>query len=237
MPRYLVLLSLILCLFPCTRVLAQNAPKAIPSVAEKTEGLDARSGYFDFWYSEKEGKVYLAIDRFDEEFLYVNSLAAGVGSNDLGLDRGQLGETRVVRFRKTGNKLLLEQPNQDYRASSDNAAERASVAEAFATSVSAALPLLATDRGAQADAPSDDRYLIDGQTPLGIPQMPGEEQQMVGWLSDKRKTSVVQAWVESEGHCQNLMNPRVVEFAASCQDSDGENSSRYWTQVLAEPNR
>ena len=71
----------------------------------------------------------------DKEFLYVNSLAQGVGSNDIGLDRGQLGNERVVKFQKAGNKLLLIQPNQNYRAITDNDLERKSIEQAFAKSV------------------------------------------------------------------------------------------------------
>jgi len=68
-------------------------------------------------------------------FLYVNSLSAGVGSNDIGLDRGQLGENRVVRFYRSGKKMLLIQDNLKYRAISDNPAEVNAVDEAFAKSV------------------------------------------------------------------------------------------------------
>lgn len=79
--------------------------------------------------------MFLEVDKINQEFLYVNSLAAGIGSNDIGLDRGQLGGERVVKFEKHGNKLLLIQPNYDYRAVSDNQDEVKSVAEAFASSV------------------------------------------------------------------------------------------------------
>ena len=92
-------------------------------------------GFFDFRWDEDLGKVFLTIKELDKEFLYVNSLAAGVGSNDIGLDRGQLGNTRVVKFTKVGNKILLIQPNYDYRAESDNIEEVKSVREAFAQSV------------------------------------------------------------------------------------------------------
>lgn len=92
-------------------------------------------GYFDIEYDAASGKLYLYVDVDQGEFLYVSSLATGVGSNDIGLDRGQLGDTRVVRFDKAGNKLLLTHINYDYRAVSDNALERAAVKEAFAESV------------------------------------------------------------------------------------------------------
>ena len=92
-------------------------------------------GYFTFYYDESKDKVYIEVDKLDTEFLYVNSLSEGIGSNDIGLDRGQLGNERVVKFKKAGNKLLLIQPNQDYRAITDNIEEKKSVEQAFAKSV------------------------------------------------------------------------------------------------------
>jgi len=93
------------------------------------------SGFFDFHYEESTDKIYLKVKNLDEEFLYVNSLATGVGSNDIGLDRGQLGQERLVKFEKAGNKLLLVQPNLDYRAITDNKLEKKSIEQAFAKSV------------------------------------------------------------------------------------------------------
>ena len=100
-----------------------------------TKGMIKKEGFFDFYYNENDGKLFVGIDRLDEEFLYVNSLAAGVGSNDIGLDRGQLGQERVVKFQKFGDKVFLIQPNQDYRAVSENPNEVKSVEEAFASSI------------------------------------------------------------------------------------------------------
>jgi hypothetical protein len=92
-------------------------------------------GYFPFYWDEKGGRILLEIDKLDQEILYVNSLPRGVGSNDLGLDRGQLGDTRIVKFVRSGPKILLLQPNYDYRAVSANGEERKSVEQAFARSV------------------------------------------------------------------------------------------------------
>ncbi len=96
---------------------------------------EKKAGFFNFTWNEKTGTIMLDIDKFDTEFLYVNSLPAGVGSNDIGLDRGQLGNTRIVKFVKVGQKILMVQPNYDYRAISDNPAESESVEQAFAQSV------------------------------------------------------------------------------------------------------
>ncbi|MFY0604090.1 MAG: zinc-dependent metalloprotease [Flavobacteriaceae bacterium] len=92
-------------------------------------------GYFDFYYDNSSDKIYLQIKKLDQEFLYVYSLSEGIGSNDIGLDRGQLGDGVVVYFKKAGNKLLLIQPNQTYRAITNNKEEKQSVKEAFAKSV------------------------------------------------------------------------------------------------------
>ena len=103
-------------------------------VLEKKD-LKNYNGFFDFHYDQAQDKIYLEVKNLDEEFLYVNSLATGVGSNDIGLDRGQLGRERIVTFQKAGNKLLLVQPNQNYRAITDNELEKKSIEQAFAKSV------------------------------------------------------------------------------------------------------
>ncbi len=133
-----------LILLPCTGVRAQKSSvKKPPTIEAKTAGLQKMDGYFDFWYSDDEGKIYLQIERMDEEFLYVNSLAAGLGSNDIGLDRNQLGNTRVVSFHRVGPKVMLKQRNLDYRAVSDNPDEVASVRDAFAQSTLAGFKVVA----------------------------------------------------------------------------------------------
>ncbi|WP_431157915.1 zinc-dependent metalloprotease [Winogradskyella poriferorum] len=118
----------------------------------KKENLKSYEGYFSFFYDEATDKIYLEVDKLEQEFLYVSSLASGVGSNDIGLDRGQMGYERVVYFKKAGNKLLLIQPNLKYRATSDNELERKSVEEAFAKSVLFGFKIIPSD---------DDNYTID----------------------------------------------------------------------------
>ena len=107
----------------------------IPTVAKKTQGMRHLPGFFNLHWDEQKGALWMEIDKFGSEFLYVDSLPAGLGSNDVGLDRGQPGETRLVAFERVGPKILLVQHNDRYRATSDNAAEKQSVNEAFATSV------------------------------------------------------------------------------------------------------
>jgi hypothetical protein len=122
------------------------------SIPSKTAGMAVFPGFFPFYLDEKEGKIFLEIDRWDEEVLYVNALAAGVGSNDIGLDRNQLGGTRIVQFKRIGPKVLMIEPNYDYRALSANPDERQSVEDAFARSVL---------WGFKVEAAEDNRVLID----------------------------------------------------------------------------
>lgn len=102
---------------------------------DNQKNVKKHKGYFDFYYDDSTDKLHLVIDKLETEFLYVHSLSEGLGSNDIGLDRGQLGDGVVVYFKKAGNKILLVQPNQRYRALTDNAEERKSIEEAFAKSV------------------------------------------------------------------------------------------------------
>jgi hypothetical protein len=121
-------------------------------IATKVKGLQKFDGYVPFYYDEKQDKVFLLIDKLDQEFLYIQSLTAAVGSNDIGLDRNQLGAERVVYFDRRGPKVLLIQPNLAYRAISDNPAERRAVEEAFAQSVL---------WGFTVTAEEDNRLLVD----------------------------------------------------------------------------
>src|SRR5580658_2530191 len=111
------------------------APGPTPTIAEKTAKWTRLPGYFPLYYDPLAGKLYLEIDKWDQEFLYQESLPAGVGSNDIGLDRGQFGDTMILRFQRTGPKVLLIQSNYGFRASAANPEERAAVKDSFAQSV------------------------------------------------------------------------------------------------------
>src|SRR5712691_7328310 len=118
---------------PC--VMPQGTSGQAASIAEKTKDAQKLAGYFNLYWDTKAGKLWLEIDKWDAEFLYQSSLAAGVGSNDIGLDRGQMGETRIVRFERSGPKVLLVQENLNFRAVSSDADEKRAVHDSFAESV------------------------------------------------------------------------------------------------------
>lgn len=108
----------------------------------KSEEKTEVKGFFSYIYDENTDKIFLVVDMLNYDFLYVQALATGIGSNDIGLDRGQLGDQRIVHFEKAGPKLLLVQKNLKYRSSSENEAENRSIDEAFAQSVLASFQIV-----------------------------------------------------------------------------------------------
>jgi len=115
------------------------AQPAAPATSEKRAAWGAAmeriDGYMPLYWDAAKGKLFLEIARLDQELLYQVSLASGVGSNPVGLDRGQLGPTAIVKFQRVGPKVLLVQPNYTFRALDAPDAEQRSVADSFATSV------------------------------------------------------------------------------------------------------
>src|SRR5688500_14211834 len=150
MNRFLLLTCASVCLAAGTR--AQQQPqqqkKSIASLTERAQKID---GFVPLYINHEEGKIFLEVPRFDKEMLYLVSLPTGVGANPIGLDRAQLGTTKLVKFERSGNKVLLVQPNYDYR-STGNERQRKSVEESFARSVI---------WGFKIEAAEGDRVLVD----------------------------------------------------------------------------
>lgn len=122
---------------------ARPPADALPTVAAKVAGLERRPGLLDLWVDTARGKVWLEVPPAPAgaaggevgRYLYVEGLVTGLGSNPVGLDRGQLGETQLVVLRRVGGRLLVEVENLRFRALSDDPVEAAAVQESFAPSV------------------------------------------------------------------------------------------------------
>lgn len=123
-----------------------------PTIEEKTAELEKLDGFYPLYWDEAAGQLWMEIPRLNEEVLYISSLSAGVGSNDIGLDRGQIGGSHLVIFKRVGPKIFMEEPNTTYRAISDNPDERRAVEEAFAKSIL---------WGFKVAAETDGRVLVD----------------------------------------------------------------------------
>jgi Met-zincin/Domain of unknown function (DUF5117) len=123
----------------------ESGPKPLPTIAEKTRGMQKLPGFLTDYWDVREGKIWLEIGEWNVPFLYIESLPNGVGSNDIGLDRGQPGETQVVHFERSGPKVLLVAENTGYRAATDDPDQRQAVQEAFAQSVLGGFEVAAAD--------------------------------------------------------------------------------------------
>ena len=117
----------------------------LPTVAARTTGMQKFDGYFPFYWDARAGKIWLQIDKWDAEFLFMESLPAGIGQNDLGLDRGQGGRSHIVKFQRTGPRVLLVEPNEAFRAITDNVDEKQSVEQSFPQSVMFGFDVAAED--------------------------------------------------------------------------------------------
>lgn len=123
-------------------IIAQNSSpeeqrKPLPTIAQKTGMMQLQSyqGFFTDYWDAREGKVWLRIDKWNTPFIFYESLPNGVGSNDIGLDRGQPGRIYVVHFERSGKLALLVAENESYRAMTDDLEQQRAVREAFAQSV------------------------------------------------------------------------------------------------------
>jgi hypothetical protein len=124
-------------LLPAQNPAHKDQPKPLPTIAEKTAGMQSFPGFFNDYWDAREGTLWLRIEnsKWDLPFILYESLPSGVGSNDIGLDRGEPGESYVVHFERSGKQVLLVAENENYRAVTDDAEQRSAVRAAFAQSV------------------------------------------------------------------------------------------------------
>ena len=157
------------------RMVGQNRAAqsgALPTIEEKTAAMRTLDGFVPLYWDQAAGKLWMEIARFDTEVLQVTGLAAGLGSNDIGLDRGQLRGSRIVEFERVGPRVLMVQPNYEFRATSDNPAEVRAVRDAFARSVLWGFPV-AAQTGERVLVDLTD-YLMADQSAIGDQMRPGQ---------------------------------------------------------------
>jgi len=140
--------------------------QGLPSIEESVANSSRMEGYFNLYWEESTGKMYWEIDKLDTEFLYQISMGSGLGSNPVGIDRGQLRGTYVLSAKRVGPRVLLVQPNYRYRASSDNVLERQSVEDAFAPSVHWGFDIVA-ESGSSVLVDASDFFLRDARNVTG----------------------------------------------------------------------
>jgi hypothetical protein len=147
--------------------------QSLPSIEDKVSGATAIEGYFNLYWEESTGKLYWEIDKLDTEFIYQISMGSGLGSNPVGIDRGQLRGTYVFTTKRVGPKVLLMEPNYQYRASSNNALERQSVVDSFAPSVHWGFEVVAST-GVSVLVDATDFFLRDARNVTGAISSQGQ---------------------------------------------------------------
>lgn len=192
------------------------------SLSMHIEDTEVHEGLINLYYSKQTGNVMLRIPKTSPDYIFQTSLPRGVGSNDIGLDRGQLGETRLVTFHRYGNKVLLTQKNTLYRASADKQAEKQSIDEAFADSVLAGFKLIA----------EDDHTLLIDYTPYLLSDVHGiqgrlKQTNQGSFSVDPSRSAVFTQRTKS--FPLNTELEAVVTFA-------GSSPGQYVQQVVPDPN-
>ena len=211
-----------ICLIIACLISIFSAAQSNGKINERTKNMQRHDGYFTYWWDAANGKIWLQADKLETEFLYVNSLPAGIGSNDLGLDRGQIGDTRIVFFNKVGKKLFLVQPNYEYRAISPNTNEQRAVKQSFAQSIIANFAI-EEDEG--------DKVLVDA-TSFFIRDAHG--------VADKIRALKQGSYNFNEArsaiYLANTKNfPLNSEFEATITFTGGSDAGRFVTSVTPSP--
>ncbi len=201
---------------------AQNSGKEdILTISDMTKDFTSVKGYINYYFDQTGSKIFLEVTKLDEEFLMVSYLSRGMGSNDVGLDRGKIGAEKVVAFQRSGDKVFLIEPNYRFRAESEDELERRAVEESFARSVI---------WGFKVEAEENGKILIDF-TPM--------------LLSDQNHVSDMMNWTgqgiykvdasRSGLNASRTKNfPKNTEFDAILTFS-GQPEGRYVNQVVPTP--
>ncbi len=155
----------------------------VPTIADYAKTFEKRDGYFPVYWDAAKGRLLLEIPRLGDAFLFLPSLATGVGDVDLGLDRGTIGDAQIARFERTGPKVTLVLANPGFRATGDNAALARSVEESFAVSTLAGFEVLAQE---------GERILVDG-TPFflsDVMDVRGALRSQGGFAPDRERSAI-----------------------------------------------
>ena len=150
----------------------RNDAGPLPTIEEKTASMKKLDGYFPVYWDERTGQLWLEISRFNTEVLHNVGYASGLGSNDIGIDRGALAGSRIVFFERVGPRVLMVQPNSRFRALTSNKLEIKDVGDAFARSVLWGFTAAAESGGGRVLVDATD-FLVRDATNVGARLRPG----------------------------------------------------------------
>jgi hypothetical protein len=223
--------AIVLALLTCTPAFAQKptAPPTAPqTIAAKTTGMTAMPGLLPLFWDATAGKLYLEIPHLNQDLLYTNSLPYGTGSNDLGLDRGQTSDGKIVRFERTGPKVLLVQPNQAFRSSATDPAELLAVRQSFPESVLAGFTVAAENSPTDVLIDATDFFLRDAH---GVVESLTRAQQGTYKLDPARSTIDL---TSTKAFPKNTEVEAILTFATDTP-SGGRRGSSFVADVTPDP--
>lgn len=206
---------------PSAAAAPEKSAQGLPSIAAKTKGTQRFDGFLPLYWNGDEGKLYLEIPKPGMSLLYLTTLTQGLGSNDVGLDRGQVGDAKLVRFERIGPKVLLMQPNLGFRAVSDSADERRAVEQSFAESVLFGFPVVAVE-GERVLVDASDFAVRDGHGAIASIA----EAKQGSYTFDKERSAVYLPGTKAF--------PRNTEIEATVTLA-GEGSGQFVTDVTPTP--
>jgi hypothetical protein len=218
-------LALLLLLLPATF----SASLSAQTISSKTVGMKHTDGLLPLDWDAKGGKLYLEIPHLDAEgkspdLLYTHSLPYGTGSNDLGLDRGQISEGEIVRFERTGPKILLIEPNQRFRSSATDPAEQLAVRQSFPESVLYGFKVEAEDPNGAVLIDATDFFLRDAH---GVAEALSKTKQGAYKVDATRSTIALDA---TKAFPQNTEVEAILTFT-----TDGPASGEFVRDVTPDP--
>jgi hypothetical protein len=138
-------------------VLALSAPPLVAAAADTPPAswaatiapLERQAGLLPLFIDRAGGRVLVQLpaagaDGVMTRVIHHTALRTGVGSAETGLDRAQIGATRILAFRRMGNRILAEFENPGYSAGAGSVEEQAAARDAFLGSTVWSGPVVAT---------------------------------------------------------------------------------------------
>lgn len=136
-----LLLLFVAALLPACRAMRLAEGDRSPAESRRLVGL------LELELDAAQGRLWLVLPAQTQageplaRLLLVEGLTSGLGSTPVGLDRGSVGDARIVALRRVGARLVIEAENHAFLAASPEAAERRAARESFPTSVLWAGPI------------------------------------------------------------------------------------------------
>ncbi|MBV8263158.1 MAG: DUF5117 domain-containing protein, partial [Candidatus Eremiobacteraeota bacterium] len=142
--RLLTLIAVLLSASFLPAARADDADTTPAPYAKFTAGAQSQTGLFTLW--RKNGKVYVELStaQLGKDFVQSAAPANGLGGWGIVWGEDMFAQTRLIRFTRQDNKIVISWPNTFFKAPEGSARAR-SVQLSFSPSVVAVTPIVAED--------------------------------------------------------------------------------------------